>query len=291
MKWLIVGGGGQLGHAMQVELANTGIEYLALNRSQLDISNEYEVVRVLKEVRPGVVLNAAAWTDVDEAERDEAAARRVNAHGPSFLAKACIIVDAKLVHVSTDYVFSGRSHTPWSEAEVLEPVSAYGRTKAEGEMLVQSLYPQGAFIVRTAWLYSPWGKNFVRTMVRLALRETKMVEVVNDQLGQPTSAIDLAQQIRKMMYTSAVPGIYHGTNDGQATWFEFAREILLLCGANPDRVNPVESSHYVRPAKRPGYSVLGHDRWIQTGIQPMRDWHEALKETIPAVISSVGMEE
>lgn len=291
MKWLIVGGEGQLGRSMQAELAFAGIEFLALNRAQLDITNENEVMRVFDQVQPGVVLNAAAWTSVDEAESMESDARLVNAYGPSLLAKACSIIDSKFVHISTDYVFSGISHKPCSETEALDPVSAYGRTKAEGERLVQDSYRQGSFIVRTAWLYSPWGQNFVKTMVRLALRETKTVEVVNDQIGQPTSALDLARQIHQMIGRGVTPGIYHGTNSGRATWFDFAREIFLLSDADPDRVIPVDSSKYVRPAKRPAYSVLGHDGWIRAGIQPMQDWREALKETMPAIISAASLEE
>lgn len=291
MTWLIIGGDGQLGRAMQVELTYAGIEFLALNRTQLDITNENKVMRVFDEAQPGVVLNAAAWTSVDDAERLESDARLVNAYGPGLLAKACSIMHSKFVYVSTDYVFSGTSHEPWSEAEVPDPVSAYGRTKVEGERLVQASYRQGSFIVRTAWLYSPWGQNFVKTMVRLASREARTVEVVNDQIGQPTSALDLARQIHQMIDRGVAPGIYHGTNSGRGTWFDLAREIFLLSGADPERVIPVDSSKYVRPAKRPVFSVLGHDGWGRAGMHPMRDWREALKEAMPAIISAVSLEE
>ena len=290
MKWLIVGAEGQLGRAMQAELIGAGIELVALNRAQLDITNESDIVRILEQVHPNVVLNAAAWTRVDEAEDAELEARMVNSIGPALLANACSFVDSKFVHISTDYVFSGISSTPFGEAERLDPQSAYGRTKAEGERSVWELYPRGSFIVRTAWLYSPWGRNFVKTMVRLALSGSKVVEVVDDQIGQPTSASDLAKQIHELIKGDVAPGTFHGTNSGQASWFDFAREIFDSTGVDPDRVIPVNSSDYLRPAKRPVFSVLGHDEWGRIGMQPMRDWREALQEALPSIISSVSME-
>lgn len=287
MKWLIVGGEGQLGRAMQAELFEAGVEVYSFNRKQLDITNENEVRCIFNELRPNVVLNAAARTNVDDAELAETAARVVNALAPGVLAKACSVIEAKFVHISSDYVFSGISNEPWTEAAVPAPVSAYGKTKAEGERSVQDCYRDGSFIVRTAWLYSQWGQNFAKTMARLALQETKTVNVVNDQVGQPSSAVDLASQIRKMIDHDVTPGIYHGTNSGQATWCEFAQNIFELSGANPERVIPVGSNEYIRPAKRPAYSVLGHDRWTQIGMLPMQDWHQGLREAMPAIIREV----
>ena len=291
MKWLIAGGDGQLGRAMQAQLSESGIEFLALGRKQLDITDESAIIRVFKETRPDVVLNAAAWTKVDEAESAEQEALQINAYGPSFLANACAISNARFVHISTDYVFSGNTTAPWLEESKLDPISAYGRTKAKGEELVQETYASGSYIVRTAWLYSPWGQNFVKTMARIALTEIRMVEVVSDQLGQPTSAMDLAGQIHRMVEMEVTPGIYHGTNGGQGSWFDFAREIFFLLNADVDRVTSIDSSKFVRPAKRPSYSVLGHNRWIMVGMQSMRDWREALKVAMPSVISTLNMEE
>ena len=290
MKWLIVGANGQFGRAMQAQLTQGQVDFLALNRLQLDITNQNQIIDVLKESKPGVVVNAAAWTRVDDAEGEESQARLVNAYGPGLLANACSIIDSKYIHLSTDYVFSGISSAPFDETDELLPQTAYGRTKAEGERMVFETYPRGSYIVRTAWLYSPWGQNFVKTMVRIALRESRVVEVVNDQIGQPTSAPDLARQIHQLIEKGGAPGIYHGTNSGRATWFEFAREIFLLSTADPERVIPVGSSEVVRPAKRPSFSVLGHAGWAREGMQPMRDWHEALKEMMPAIITSVGLE-
>jgi dTDP-4-dehydrorhamnose reductase len=289
MKWLILGADGQLGRAMQAELFGGESFFSALSHSQLDVTDSLEIERVFRLERPDVVFNAAAWTNVDGAEQEETSARLINAYGPSLLAQACSGIGAKLVHISTDYVFSGKSNAPWDEMAPPEPVSAYGRTKAEGEQLVQDAYREGSFIVRTAWLYSPWKKNFAKTMIRMAMTEAKSIEVVNDQIGQPTSAADLSAQIHQMITRNVKPGIYHGTNSGRATWFEFARYIFELMGVNPERVVPVDSSHDQRKARRPMYSVLAHRHWIEEGMKPMRDWREALNEALPAMITAVNL--
>ncbi len=289
MKWLILGGEGQLGHAMQAELSATKNVFRALSHAELDITNSSELSRIFSDERPNIVLNAAAWTDVDRAEEEESSARLVNSLGADLVAKESSKYAAKLVHVSTDYVFSGDSRLPWNEMAPLAPVSAYGRTKAEGEELVGRSYAEGTYIVRTAWLYSPWQRNFAKTMVRLAKSEAKTIDVVNDQIGQPTSALDLARQIRKMIERDVDPGIYHGTNSGEATWFEFARHIFEFMGINPERIQPVDSSQYQRPAKRPTYSVLGHQHWIDVGMPQMRDWHDALNDALPAIISEENL--
>lgn len=291
MKWLICGGDGQLGRAMQAELSRSGATFVALNRGELDITKGAEIARVFEREKPDVVLNAAAWTNVDGAEGAEGAAEMVNTFGAGLVAQECALIGAKMIHISTDFVFSGVAEIPWPEDSVTAPISAYGRTKAEAETLVQKFLPNGSFIVRTAWLYSPWGKNFVKTMVRLALQETRPVEVVSDQIGQPTSALDLASQIRKMIERDVSPGIYHGTNGGQASWYEFAQYIFELSGADPERVVPIDSAQYPQRAKRPSYSVLGHQHWVEEGLAPMRSWREALEDVLPAVISAVDLGE
>jgi dTDP-4-dehydrorhamnose reductase len=184
-------------------------------------------------------------------------------------------------------VFSGESETPWQVDDEVDPQTAYGRTKAHGEDLVLGTYPENSSIVRTAWLYSPWGKNFAMTMARLALNGEGEVRVVNDQMGQPTSAKDLAKQLVDLSLSSSPAGIYHGTNSGQTTWFEFARAIFKLSGANVNRVIPVSTIEFVRPAKRPSNSVLGHDSWAKTTLKPLRDWRVALADELPVIISSI----
>jgi dTDP-4-dehydrorhamnose reductase len=290
MSWLIAGGSGQLGIAVSHELDKLGIAFDALSSKDLDISQSSTVSKAIEELSPTVIINCAAWTDVDRAESHEIDAFRVNSDGPENLALAAKLSNSKLIHVSTDYVFSGKSQSPWQIADEINPQSAYGRTKAQGESRVLISHPENSFVVRTAWLYSPWGKNFAKTMSRLALNGDGEVRVVNDQMGQPTSALDLAKQLIELGLSSSPAGIYHGTNSGEATWFEFAQEIFRLAGADVNRVVPVSSSEYPRPAKRPSYSVLSHDAWAKTSVKPLRDWRIALEQAMPAIISAVKAE-
>jgi dTDP-4-dehydrorhamnose reductase len=287
MSWLITGGSGQLGIAISQELNKLGIAFDAWSSKDLDITQSSNVSKAIKELSPTVIINCAAWTDVDGAESHEIDAYRVNSDGPEYLALVTKLSNSKLIHVSTDYVFSGESQAPWQIEDEINPQSAYGRTKALGESRVLASHPQNSFVVRTAWLYSPWGKNFAKTMAKLALKRDGEVRVVNDQVGQPTSASDLARQLVELGLSTSPAGIYHGTNSGQATWFEFAQEIFNLAGADVGRVVPVPSSEYLRAAKRPSYSVLSHDSWAKTTIKPMRDWRIALIDAMPAIISAV----
>jgi dTDP-4-dehydrorhamnose reductase len=291
MSWLITGGSGQLGIAVSQELDKLGIAFDAWGSKDLDITQSSTVIEVLEKLSPKVIINCAAWTDVDGAESHEIDASRVNSDGPENLALAAKLSNSKLIHVSTDYVFSGESQTPWQIEDEINPQSAYGRTKAYGESRVLAAYPENSFVVRTAWLYSPWGKNFAKTMTKLALKGDGEVRVVNDQVGQPTSASDLAKLLVELGLSTSPVGIYHGTNSGQATWFEFAQEIFKLAGADVGRVTPVSSSEYLRLAKRPSYSVLSHDAWANTSVQPLKDWRIALADAMPAIISAVKAEE
>jgi dTDP-4-dehydrorhamnose reductase len=291
MSWLITGGSGQLGIAVSQELDKQGIAFDAWSSKDLDMTQSSRVSEAIGKLSPEVIINCAAWTDVDGAESNEVDASRVNSDGPKNLALAANLLNSKLIHISTDYVFSGENHLPWQTADEINPQSAYGRTKALGESRVLASNPENSFIVRTAWLYSLWGKNFAKTMTKLAIKGDGEVRVVNDQVGQPTSASDLAKQLVELGLSTSPAGIYHGTNSGQGTWFEFAQEIFKLSGVDVGRVTPVPSSDYPRPAKRPSYSVLSHDAWASTSVKPMRDWRIALAEAMPAIISAVKAEE
>jgi len=291
MSWLITGGSGQLGIAVSQELGERGILFDAWSSKDLNITQAPIVLDVIAKLSPTHIINCAAWTDVDSAEKHENDASRVNSDGAENLAIAARVCNAKLIHVSTDYVFSGESQSPWQIVDEVKPQSAYGRTKAQGEIRVLAIYPESSFVVRTAWLYSPWGKNFAKTMTKLAIEDQGEVRVVNDQVGQPTSATDLAKQLVELGQSTSPAGVYHGTNSGKATWFEFARDIFKLAGADVGRVIPVSSSEYPRPAKRPSYSVLSHDAWVNSSVKPLRDWRIALSDAMPAIISSVKAEE
>ena len=291
MSWLITGGSGQLGIAVSQELAERRILFDAWGSHDLDVTQSPIVRDVIAKLSPKVIINCAAWTDVDGAESNELQAFRVNSDGPENIAIAAKLCGAKLIHISTDYIFSGFNTAPWGVHEESNPQTAYGRSKAEGEKRVIAAYSGNSSIVRAAWLYSPWGKNFAKTMTQLAITGDSEAKVVIDQIGQPTSAVDLDKQLVDLGTSSSPAGIYHGTNSGEATWFEFAQEIFNLAGADIKRIMPVSSSEYQRPAKRPSYSVLSHDAWAETSIEPMRDWRIALRDAMPSIISAVQREE
>jgi len=291
MTWLITGGCGQLGMAVSQEMGERVSDFRTWSSHDLNITQGPIVKDLICQLSPQVIINCAAWTDVDGAESNRIAASRVNSDGAENVAVAAKECGAKFIHISTDYVFSGVREFPWEVDDALNPQSEYGRTKAEGETRVIKTYPENSFIVRTAWLYSPWGKNFAKTLTRLAIRSKGEIRVVKDQVGQPTSAIDLAKSLVDLGLSDAPAGIYHGTNSGQATWFEFAQEVFKLAGADVRRVVPTSSSEFARPAKRPAYSVLSHKAWSQTSIEPMREWRIALAEAMPAIISAVEAEE
>jgi len=179
------------------------------------------------------------------------------------------------VTISTDYVFDGNGTAPYAEDAPTDPINAYGRTKAAGEALVRRIAPDSSYVVRTAWIYGAHGPNFAATMLRLAATH-ETVSVVTDQVGQPTWTGDLAARIVELLDADAPAGIYHGTNAGQGSWYDFTRAIFAENGLDPERVLPTDSAAFVRPAPRPAYSVLGHDAWSRAGLTPMRDWREAL---------------
>ena len=276
---------------MSQELDKHGIPFEAWNSTDLDVTQFSTVCEAIEKLSPKVIINCAAWTDVDAAENYEREAAKVNSDGAENLAVASKRCNSRLIHISTDYVFSGEKENPWQVTDQINPQSAYGRTKAEGERRIQVTYPENSFIVRTAWLYSPWGKNFVKTMARLASKGEGEVKVVNNQFGQPTSAFDLARQLVDLGLSISPPGVYHGTNSGEATWFEFAQEIFRLTGADIGRLTAISSNEFPGPAKRPSYSVLSHDAWVNTSVQPMRDWKDAIAEAMPSIISTLKVEE
>ncbi|MGW3320190.1 dTDP-4-dehydrorhamnose reductase [Streptomyces fungicidicus] len=284
--WLVTGAGGMLGQDVLARLAVAGERATALDRAALDLTDAAAVRRALERHRPAVVVNCAAWTAVDDAETREAEALAVNGDGPARLADACARTGAVLLHVSTDYVFAGDATAPYAEDAPTAPRSAYGRTKLAGERAVLNTLPDRGYVVRTAWLYGTGGANFVRTMIRLEGQREKL-DVVDDQRGQPTWSADLAGLLlalgRGALAGTAPPGVYHGTSSGETTWYGLTREIFRLLGADPDRVHPTTSEAFVRPAPRPAYSVLGHDRFAAAGVAPLRDWRAALAEAFPRI--------
>ncbi|RLP75982.1 dTDP-4-dehydrorhamnose reductase [Mycetocola tolaasinivorans] len=275
MRYLITGAAGMLGRDLSIVLAHHDVT--ALGREDLDITDQDAVHAAV--AGHDVVINCAAYTAVDAAETDEDAAYAVNALGPRNLAIAAAAHGAKLIHISTDYVFAGNATEPYAEDTARAPLNAYGRTKAAGEEFVLGEHPRGGFIVRTAWIYGEYGNNFAATMLRLS-GSHPTVSVVTDQIGQPTWTRDLAAQLVLLAESDAPAGVYHGTNAGSGSWFDFTRAIFTEAGLDPERVLPTDSASFVRPAPRPAFSVLGHAGWAAAGLPAMRDWREALHEAI-----------
>jgi dTDP-4-dehydrorhamnose reductase len=279
MKVLIIGSNGQLGRQMQKALTLRNIDFAAFDYPDIDITDQASVEKLIKETAPSAVVNCAAYTNVDQAETDTENAYRINALGAKILSEVCAQKDIEIVHVSTDYVFSGDPvmlngmPRPYLEEDDCHPVTAYGRTKLEGERFVQQSGAK-AYILRTAWLYGD-GNNFVRTMLKLA-EYNDTVRVVNDQFGSPTSTVDLAEAICALIGTGAY-GLYHATCEGQCSWYEFAKKIFELSDIKVN-VIPVTSEEFVRPAKRPAWSVLDNAQLKHIGKNVFRHWEDALKD-------------
>ena len=296
MKILITGSNGQLGNELQ-DIIKTGraeigvvsetiknAEVLAVDVDKLDITNLKQVKKVLTDEKPDVVINCAAATNVDGCENNEDFAFRVNALGPRNLAMVCNEIGAKLVQVSTDYVFSGKGSTPLNESYVPAPVSSYGRTKLLGEKYVEEFCKKN-FIVRTAWLYGRVGHNFVYTMMKLG-KEKDAITVVNDQRGNPTNANDLAYHILRLIETEEY-GVYHCTGKGECSWYDFAKRIIELSGGKC-KVNSCTSEEYktkINPnsADRPEYSSLDNMMLRNTIGDDMRNWEDAIKTFVEEV--------
>lgn len=278
-RYLITGAHGMLGRDLQVAITDApGTRQIsALGRGELDITDPAACDDAV--AGHDVVINAAAYTAVDAAETDEEAATLINATGAENLARASAAAGAVLVQYSTDYVFAGDGAGPYPEDAPLEPVGAYGRSKAEGERRARAAHPEGTIVLRTAWLYGEHGPNFVTTMMRL-YRENGALTVVDDQHGQPTWTRDLAEQTVRMLDAGVRSATLHGTNAGATTWHGFARAIVENLGGDPATVTPTNSEQFPRPARRPANSVLSHEGWARLGLAPMRDWRHALDEAM-----------
>ena len=278
---LITGANGMLGRDIQETLGAR--PFTALGRVALDV-RDVDAVRAAVGGHD-VIVNCAAYTRVDDAEEHEADAFAINAEGAHNLALAARDTGARLIHMSTDYVFDGSAPAPYPENSPRHPLGAYARTKAAGEELVLEAYSAGTIILRSAWLYGQHGPNFVSTMLRLA-GERDTLAVVDDQWGQPTWTHDLAQKVVDIIDADITSGIFHGTSSGETTWFGFARAIFAGAGLDPERVQPTDSASFVRPAPRPAYSVLAHDAWALSGLSPLRHWQDALAEALPYIVHS-----
>lgn len=280
MRWIVAGALGMLGQDVSEVAEAAGHEVIRVDRAEMDITDPDQVASTI--VAADVIVNCAAWTAVDAAETAEPQAFWINAVGPATLARAAAEEGARLVQVSTDYVFDGTATTPYAADAPVRPQSAYGRTKGAGEWAVAASGGDH-LVVRTAWLYGANGPCFPAT-VRRILRERGGIDVVDDQVGQPTWTMDLARLILDLVENGAPAGTYHGTSGGSTSWYGFAREIARSSGFDPDVVRPTTSESFVRPAPRPAYSVLDHATVAGAGAKPIGDWLDRWHEAAPAVL-------
>ena len=294
MKFFVTGVNGQLGHDVVNEIAKRGLEAVGSDITegysgmqdesavctttyrQLDITDVTAVMNVLKQLGPDVIVHCAAYTAVDAAEENEALCRKVNAEGTRNIATACKELDIKMIYISTDYVFDGTGERPWEPDDKQAPVSVYGQTKYEGELAVQELLEK-YFIVRIAWVFGINGKNFVKTMLKLSENHDTL-RVVNDQFGSPTYTYDLAKLLIDMALTEKY-GVYHATNEGICSWYDFACAIFKTAGI-PMNVQPVSTAEYGAKAKRPANSRMSKEKLTENGFKRLPTWQDALERYV-----------
>ncbi|HDR8158386.1 TPA: dTDP-4-dehydrorhamnose reductase [Bacillus cereus] len=274
MKVLVTGAKGQLGQDVVSLLKEQTWEVLGFGREELNITDEKQVSEKVLLIQPDIIIHTAAYTQVDQAESDEESAFKVNAEGTKYLAQAAEAVGAKFCYVSTDYVFDGTKDTPYKPDDQTNPQTVYGKSKLVGEQYTQE-YCSKSYIVRTSWVFGLYGNNFVKTMLRLA-EENKELGIVHDQVGSPTYTTDLARFIISLVQTDKY-GVYHGSNSGVCSWYEFAKEIFKQSNIEIV-VNPLKTEDFPRPAARPKYSVLDKGMIEENGFESLQNWKEALKD-------------
>ena len=282
MRWLVVGSQGMLGRDLVAAVRDRGDDVTGVDRDEVDIVDPLAAADAV--AGHDVVVNCAAWTAVDAAEEQEAAAFAVNAVGAANLARAATRHGARIVQISTDYVFDGVADEPYPEDSPIAPRSAYGRTKAAGEWAVRAEAPDH-LIVRTAWLYGAHGSSFPRTIARL-FAERGTVAVVTDEVGQPTWTVDLADLVLRLVVAGAPAGTYHGTSAGRTSWFDFARAVVASSGGDPELVTATTSAAFGRAAQRPAFSVLDHGALASVGVPAIGDWAARWAAAAPHLLAS-----
>ncbi|MGC4040928.1 MAG: dTDP-4-dehydrorhamnose reductase [Flavobacterium sp.] len=276
MVVLVTGASGQLGQSLQFIAPHyPEVRFIFCPSSELDITNWEQCESVFAKNNPDYCINAAAYTAVDKSESEPEKAHLINVTGANNLAEACKKHKAILLHISTDFVFDGSRHHPYTEEDATNPTGVYGQTKLDGEKAIQSVFEQ-YYIIRTSWVYSQFGNNFMKTMLRLA-SERDSLSVVNDQIGTPTNAVDLAGALVQMMSSGKKDfGIYNFSNEGQCSWYDFAKEIFEINKINID-LKPIPTSAFPTPAKRPAYSVLDKAKIKAVFGIEIKDWNKSLK--------------
>ena len=281
MRILVTGVKGQLGHDVVNELAKRGHTPIGVDVEEMDITDASAVEKEMKKEPLDAVIHCAAYTAVDAAEDNREICMRVNAEGTRNIARVCRELDLKMVYISTDYVFDGEGERPWEPDDPRDPLNVYGESKYQGELAVEE-YLEKYFTVRIAWVFGVNGKNFIKTMLRLA-ESQKEINVVNDQIGSPTYTYDLAVLLADMVETEKY-GRYHATNEGLCTWYEFAKEIFRQAEVDI-RVNPVSSDEFPAKAKRPHNSRMDKRKLVRNGFRPLPPWQDALKRYLEIIRS------
>ena len=280
MVVLVTGANGQLGQSIQfIAKNNPNIEFVFCDSKTLDITNYDNVNAIFNEFTPNFCINTAAYTAVDKAELEPEKAYSINVNGPNNLAKACKLNNTILFHISTDFIFDGASKKPYSETDIPNPTGIYGQTKLDGEKIIQNIWEKH-FIIRTSWVYSQFGNNFMKTILRLA-SERDSLSVVNDQIGTPTNAVDLAEVLIKIITSNfQLPasnyGIYNFSNAGQCSWYDFAKKIFEVNNISLNLL-AIPTSSFPTPAKRPAYSVLDKSKIKDTFGIEILNWKQSLK--------------
>jgi len=283
---LLLGGSGILGSEVLNQLQVRNIDYVSPKSSDLDIRDRGSLESFIGDFKPNWVINCAAWTNVDGAEDSFDSALELNSVAVKNIAEVAKKYECPVIHISTDYVFDGDSSNPYSETAPVNPVNRYGQSKLQGENALLEAFSEGAYIIRTSWLYGTKGKNFVKTMAKKALHN-ESVRVVDDQKGSPTSAQDLAIGIIRLSKTQPKPGIYHYSNTGSCSWFELARAIYKKAGADSNLVEPIPSASLNLKAKRPRYSLLSKEKWNSAGISEIPDWESSLEKLLPEILAEI----
>lgn len=274
MKVLVTGIGGQLGHDVVRELEKRGQEVVGVGRAEMDITDEGKVREVIRTCAPDAVIHCSAYTAVDRAEEEDDLCHQVNVEGTKYIAEACAELDCKMIYISTDFVFSGEGERPWETDDEAGPINVYGKTKYEGELEVKSRLNKW-FIVRISWVFGYNGNNFVKTMLRLG-KENGAVKVVADQIGSPTYTRDAAVLLADLVQTEKY-GVYHASNEGFCSWYQFAKEIFQSAGMDEVSVTPITSDEFPTKAKRPFNSRMSKGKLVEEGFHLLPSWQDALK--------------
>ena len=282
MTWVILGANGQLGKELYYLLKSSNNEVLGLTKNEIDLANPESIIEKLSKYPAKYLVNCAAYTQVDKAEEEIDLANKVNGLAVGQIAKYALENYIPFVHISTDYVFDGSSKTPYKETDQTNPQSAYGKSKLLGEKETLLRNPK-AYILRTAWVYGAHGRNFPK-IIADKLRNGESLQVVNDQIGSPTWTFDLANAIIEILEKKPDSGVYHVTNTEFCSWFEFAKEIAKSLKIDENKITSTTSDKYIRPAKRPSYSVLSNEKWVKAGLKPLPTWKNSWQNASASVL-------